>query len=214
MSPQGYLHFSESDSNPHGIWVKKTVGLSQLWAQPETRRIMSHTALMLLWQEGSRNVPLGISMCVVVVVSPVLSELSQIQRIQLSSSWDLCTENCEIESAMGTGRNHKAPVPNFSFIHLSKWLHEGCSRDVSRCFLPCALRIVRTSECPGPTLIGSGYRKLWDHISSGSRWRPEGTCFSLLLGSCVQNASAWFLLCQECEQLWRSPLCSQDGMYL
>lgn len=57
---------------------------------------------------------------------------------------------------------------------------------------------------------GSGYREVYHRVSSWLRQKPEGSFPSLLPDSCIQRAPDGFLLGQECEQKWWSPLCFQD----
>jgi len=77
----------------------------QLWMQTETERILYLTVGRFLCTDGSRQVPLGLEIWAEVVVSPELSGLSPLLRVQLSLPWDLGTESCEIRSAQGAGRN-------------------------------------------------------------------------------------------------------------
>lgn len=79
----------------------------QLWVQTETRSVLLLTAPSLLCPEGtdsSRQFPLGPGVWAEMLVSPGLSGLFTVLKVQLSPPWDLHTVNCGTDSVLGAGR--------------------------------------------------------------------------------------------------------------
>ena len=144
-----------------------------------------------------------VSLCVSTTGWPVLS------------GQNLGMESCGTESALGCRWKPEGFCP-WLFLGSCVLMALGGSLlgqefEQKWCSYLCSQVCQHSWETSFP-LLGFGYGELGTGSSLGHRWKLEGFCLRLLLGSCVLRAPAgpweqkwWFYLCsQVCQNSWKT----------